>query len=99
MPLIEVRSATVTKKGQITLPREFRELNLGESDKAAILVYDDRIEIRPLASIEKDLECAILSQESLAESWNTPEDDEAWKYLEEIREQKKHDSKMGSCSG
>ena len=30
-------------------------------------------------------ETAILSEQSLAEGWNRPEEDEAWSYLQQVQ--------------
>ena len=87
MTLLEIRSTSVSKKGQITIPGAFRELNMKENEKAAILVFDDHIEIRPMSVLEERLGCAIASQKSLEESWDSPEEDDAWEYLnEELKE-------------
>lgn len=66
MGLVEIKSVTVTAKGQITIPSAFREIHMKEHDQAAILVYDDHIEVRPLEYIKEKLGCAVASQDSLA---------------------------------
>jgi AbrB family looped-hinge helix DNA binding protein len=85
MGLVDIKSVTVTSKGQITIPNAFREIHMKENDQAAILVYDDHIEVRPLTYIEEKLGCAIASQESLAKLWDTPEEDEAWEHLQKYK--------------
>lgn len=87
MALLEIRSTSVSKKGQVTIPAAFRELNMKEDEKAVILVFDDHIEIRPMSALEDRLGCAIASQKALAESWDSPEDDAAWEYLNEELEE------------
>lgn len=87
MTLLEIKSISVSKKGQITIPSAFRELNMKEDEKAAILVFHDHIEIRPMSALEEKLGCAIASQKALAESWDSPEDDAAWEYLNEELEE------------
>lgn len=87
MQLIDVKSVTVSKKGQITMPGAFRKACMKEGDKAAVFVYDDHIEIRPLSSIEERLSCAITSQKALEESWDSTEEDAAWEHLKEYLEQ------------
>ncbi|WP_370573525.1 hypothetical protein [Methanomethylovorans sp.] len=56
-----------------------------EHDQAAILVYDDNIEVRPLEYIKEKLGCAVASQDSLTKIWDTPEEDEAWEHLQKYK--------------
>jgi AbrB family looped-hinge helix DNA binding protein len=82
MTLLEIRSATITEKGQIAIPRGAREIKGFEvGTKIAVLAFEDRIEIRPLKQVSKRMETAIASEKSLAKEWNTKEDEEAWKDL------------------
>lgn len=56
MPLIEIRSATVTKKGQIAIPRDIRAIKgFEEGQKIAILAYEDRVELRPMKEITEKI--------------------------------------------
>ena len=86
MPLLEIRSATITEKGQIAIPKESRKHKFREGNKVAILTFDDRIEIRPFTKLSESLEregmqTALASEKSLAKEWLTPEEDMAWKDL------------------
>ncbi len=83
MGLIGFRNMTVTSEGKVTIPSSFIEKHLKDQDEIAVLVYDDHIEIRPLDYLEERFGCAIASEKSLAEFWNTPEEDEAWENLQE----------------
>ena len=82
MGLIEVRTAKVTEKGQIAIPKDIRDIEgFKEGSKIAVLAFDDRIELRPLKSIKGGRIAALLSEKALAKEWNTKEEDEAWKNL------------------
>lgn len=78
--LTEIKTATITEKGQIALPKSFRE-KFKKGDKIAILSYDDRIELRPISEIRERMETAYASEKSLSKDWNTPKEDKAWKNL------------------
>jgi AbrB family looped-hinge helix DNA binding protein len=80
----EIRTATITQKGQICIPSIARALSgFQEGAKISIIVYTDKVELRPLKTENiNDLGLSMLaSEEVLAEAWNTPEEDEAWKDL------------------
>jgi AbrB family looped-hinge helix DNA binding protein len=87
--LIGMRTATITDKGQIAIPKDMREIDgFEEGDKVAIITYNDHIELRPLEQVRKKLDftkegiqTAVLSERSLAKIWLTKEEDEAWKNL------------------
>ena len=79
----EIRTATITSKGQICIPSIARNLiGFKEGTKISIIVYPDRVELKPMQKETNDtLMCMLASEEVLAEAWNTPEEDEAWKDL------------------
>jgi len=82
MSLVEIKSATITEKGQIAIPRGIRELKgFRKGSKIAILAFNDHIELRPMDQISDKMETAIASEKSLAKDWNSKEDEEAWKNL------------------
>ena len=82
MSLIEVKTAKITEKGQIAIPKDIREIEgFEEGSKIAILAYDDRIELRPLKNIKSGRIAGLLSEKSLAKDWDTKEEDDAWKDL------------------
>jgi len=82
MGLIEVKTAKITGKGQIAIPKDIRELEgFKEGSKIAVLAFDDHIELRPLKSIKSGRISALLSEKALSKSWNTKEEDAAWKDL------------------
>lgn len=78
----DIRTATLTSKGQICIPNVARNLvGFGKGTKISIVVYSDRVELKPLKKISEDMFPALVSEEVLAEAWNTPEEDEIWKDL------------------
>jgi AbrB family looped-hinge helix DNA binding protein len=82
MPIIEMKTATITGKGQIAIPKDIRALEgFKEGSKIAILAYEDRIELRPLKQINERMFTALASEKTLAKDWNSEEDDEAWNDL------------------
>lgn len=81
-PLVEVRTARITEKGQIVIPKEIREIEgFKTGTKVAILAYADHVELRPLEDVQERLFPALASEKSLAKEWLSPEDEEAWKDL------------------
>ena len=82
MKLKEIKTITITEKGQIAIPKILRDLNgFCVGSKISLLAFDDKIELRPLSQITKKLETAIASEASLKKDWLSKEEDEAWKDL------------------
>ncbi len=82
MELIEIKSATITKQGQIAIPKDIRELEgFEEGSKIAILAFADHVELRPLKQMNQVPFTALASEKSLAKDWLSKEDEEAWKNL------------------
>ncbi len=82
MSLLEIKSTTITEKGQIVIPKDIREkegFKIGS--KIAVLAYSDHIELRPLKEISKKMETAIASEKSLSKDWLSEKEDKAWKDL------------------
>ena len=78
----EIKTATVTSKGQICIPHLARAIKgFKEGSKVSILVYPDHVEIRPMEQVCETLFPALASEEALAKEWNTKEENEAWKDL------------------
>ncbi|MEK6948126.1 MAG: AbrB/MazE/SpoVT family DNA-binding domain-containing protein, partial [Nanoarchaeota archaeon] len=74
MTLMEMKTATITQKGQIAIPKSIRDLEgFKEGSKIAILAYEDRIELRPLKQIKK-MFTALASEKVLAKDWMSKED-------------------------
>lgn len=78
----DIRTATITSKGQICIPNVARNLaGFKEGTKISIVVYNDRVELKPMKKFSETMLPALLSEEVLAEAWNTPKEDDAWKDL------------------
>lgn len=80
----EIRTATLTSKGQICIPNVARNLiGFKEGGKISIVVYPDRVELKPMKSEELNdaLTSMFASEEVLAKNWMSKEDEEAWKDL------------------
>jgi AbrB family looped-hinge helix DNA binding protein len=77
----EIKTATISEKGQICIPNIARLNGFKEGSKVSIIVYNDRVEIRSMKQMNDAMFSMLASEEILAESWNTPEEDEAWKDL------------------
>ncbi|MEK6876737.1 MAG: AbrB/MazE/SpoVT family DNA-binding domain-containing protein [Nanoarchaeota archaeon] len=82
MTLIEIKSSKITKKGQIAIPKDIRDIEgFKEGSKIAILAFEDRVELRPLDKVNERTFTAIASEKALAKDWSSKEDEEAWKNL------------------
>jgi AbrB family looped-hinge helix DNA binding protein len=82
MALIEMKSATITEKGQIAIPKNIRSLEgFREGSKIAILAFEDRIELRPMNDMSEKMFTALASEKVLARDWKSKEDEKAWKNL------------------
>lgn len=80
--LIDVKSVTITEKGQIAIPRDVRiRKGFEKGSKVAVLAYDDRIELRPLGDVGNKMDTAFASEKVLAKDWNSKKEDKAWKNL------------------
>ncbi|MDP3742169.1 MAG: AbrB/MazE/SpoVT family DNA-binding domain-containing protein [Candidatus Micrarchaeota archaeon] len=82
MTLVEMKSARITSKGQIAIPKDMREIEgFKEGDKIAILAFDNRLELRSFKQFNEKMLSAIASEKSLAKDWLSKEDEKAWKHL------------------
>ena len=82
MQLVDMRTATITGKGQIAIPKEIRELEgFKEGTKIAILAFEDRVELRPLKIFNEKMNTAYASEKTLSKDWLSKEDEEVWKNL------------------
>jgi len=77
----EIKTATITDKGQICIPNVARLNGFKAGSKISIIVYNDRVELRPMKQLSDAMFSMLASEEVLAEAWNTPEEDKAWKDL------------------
>jgi len=82
MEIKEIRTAKITDKGQICIPNTARNLKgFQTGSKVSIIVYDDKVEIKPLKKISDAMFAMLTSEEVLAKNWLSKEDEEAWKDL------------------
>ncbi len=80
--LVEMRTVTITEKGQIVVPKEIRKINgFKNGEKLAILAFDDHLEIRPIKQVSAKMAVAFASEKTLAKDWLSKEDEKAWKKL------------------
>ncbi|MDO8508101.1 MAG: AbrB/MazE/SpoVT family DNA-binding domain-containing protein [Nanoarchaeota archaeon] len=79
----EIRTIKITEKGQVCIPKEAREIaGFKEGSKVNLIVYNDKVELRPMKKgINEAMFAMLASEEVLAQAWNTKEEDEAWKDL------------------
>ena len=67
--------ATIDKNGRVVL---HEDVELEKSRRALVTILDED----PKAEFS---ETALLSERSLAQLWNTPEEDRAWQHLAELQ--------------
>ena len=79
--LYEIRTATITSKGQISIPAEVRKDAFKEGEKVTILAFDDKIVIKPFSKVKEAMSTAYASEKTLAKDWISKEEEEAWKDL------------------
>ncbi|MBI2576654.1 AbrB/MazE/SpoVT family DNA-binding domain-containing protein [Candidatus Woesearchaeota archaeon] len=82
MPLLEIKTATITEKGQISIPLDIRKREgFRVGSKVAILAFQDKVELRPLKKLSESMLTALASEKVLAKDWSTKEEDKAWAHL------------------
>ena len=81
MSIVDIRTATITSKGQIVIPSSMRKGDFDVGNRVAVIAKNKYIEIRPLDVFERRMATAIASEKALAKLWDTPEEDAAWDYL------------------
>lgn len=86
--MTQVEIITVSKKGQVVLPKEVREeLSIVSGSKLFLVQKKGEVTLRKVESLigkEKDNEklfTALASEKSLAKSWLSKKEDDAWKDL------------------
>jgi AbrB family looped-hinge helix DNA binding protein len=79
---------TVSKKGQVVLPKDIREeLGIETGTKLFLVQKKDKLTLTKIDSLlekekrEEGLFTTLASEKSLAKSWLSKEEDEAWKGL------------------
>jgi len=82
MSLVDIKSATITEKGQIAIPRHIRNIEgFKVGSKIAIVAFKDHVELRPMKQISEKIATAVATEKVLAKDWDSKEEDEAWKNL------------------
>ena len=87
--IIDMRTAKITEKGQIAIPKDIRELKgFQQGEKIAIIAYKDHVELRPLEAVSRKMDftkegilTALASEKVLAKDWLSKEEEQAWKDL------------------
>lgn len=70
--MIQTLEAIIDENGNVHL---LESVHLAEARRALVTILDDE----PATEVS---ETALLSEQSLAEDWNRPEEDEAWSHLQ-----------------
>ena len=73
--MIQTVEAIIEPDGTVFL---LESINLTKSRRALVMILEDE----PAQSVSTT---AVLSEQSLAEDWNRPEEDEAWSHLQQVR--------------
>jgi AbrB family looped-hinge helix DNA binding protein len=80
----DVAIVTVSSKGQIQLPKRMRDaLKLDEGTRLFVEEKNGKITLQKLENqaMDADWSSYLLSYQSFAKTWNTKEEDDAWKHL------------------
>ena len=73
--MIQTVEAIIEPDGKVLL---LEEVQLTESRRALVTILEDE----PATNVSVT---ALLSEQSLAEDWNRPEEDEAWSHLQQAQ--------------
>ena len=81
--MTEVQIITLSKKGQIVLPKKVRdELRVEQGSKLLLVERQGKVTLTKLDNLlKKKVSTLLLSEKSLAKDWLLPEEDEAWNNL------------------
>ena len=74
-PMIQTLEAEIDEYGSVKLARP---VHLDRSHRALVMIMPDE-------AASGAGECALLSEAALAEGWNNPQEDAAWKHLQPVR--------------
>jgi hypothetical protein len=73
--MIQTIEAVIDEEGNVHLLQPIR---LTETRRALVTILEEQ----PAAGVS---ETALLSEQTLSEDWNRPEEDEAWSHLQPVR--------------
>ena len=81
--MTQVEIITVSKKGQVVLPKKVREeMNVSQGSKLLLIEKEGKATLSKLDPLLKDKSFTLLaSEKSLAKDWLSKEEEEAWKNL------------------
>lgn len=86
--MTQMEIITVSKKGQVVLPKNVREkLHIDQGSRLLLVQKDDRVTLSKVESLlgedeeQEKLFTALASEKALAKGWLTKEEDKAWKDL------------------
>ncbi len=75
-----METSRLSSKGQVTVPKAIRDrLELAPGDTVAYEVEGERVILRRVEPFDAAYHAALT--QTLAEEWNSPEDDEAFRDL------------------
>jgi hypothetical protein len=73
--MIKTVEAVIDEHGNVRL---LEPADPGGTRRALVTILDER-------PVDRPSETALLSEAALAEDWNRPEEDEAWKHLHKVQ--------------
>ena len=77
-----IKTVRVSEKGQIAIPQSVRNsLGISKGDELVLFQVGEEILLKKTQEVLEKFGCAIASEQSLAKTWLTPEEDELWKNL------------------
>ena len=74
--MIQTVEAVIDENGRVKLLEDVR---LPEARRALVTILEEE------ATLGEISETTLLSEQSLAEDWNRPEEDEAWSHLQQVQ--------------
>jgi len=84
----QVEIITVSKKGQVVLPKDVREqLHIGQGSKLLLIQKNNKMTLSKVENllekqaVNENLFSALASEKSLAKDWLSKEEEKAWKDL------------------
>lgn len=81
--MTQVAIITVSRKGQVVLPKNVREeMRVNQGSKLLLIEKEGRVTLSKLDTLLKDKSFTLLtSEKSLAKDWLSKEEEKAWKDL------------------
>ena len=74
--MIQTVEAVIDENGRVKLLEDVR---LPEARRALVTILEEEATLGGIS------ETTLLSEQSLAEDWNRPEEDEAWSHLQQVQ--------------